>query len=485
METAKRKVLMLADSPTVATGFAQVARNILKVLTDTGLYDIDIIGINFDGSYYDREKFPYQIYPACQPLRGGSYQDLFGRQIFLDMIGTGIYDLCFIIQDTFIIQDIGPQIQQTNDDFPADKKFKMIYYFPIDAEPKKKWVDNSVLVSDFPVAYTKYALDECLKVYDKAIEGKPDEDKEKKLNQIARELLNAKMNVIYHGVNHKDFYQMEAEKQKELKKKWFGSNADKFIFMNLNRNQPRKDMLRSMMACKRLKEKRLAKGKDDVYFYFHCLYNDSVGINLVEVGKQIGLEYKKDFAFPNPQKFDPSTGFSLSDLNELYNSVDAVFSTTLGEGFGLSALEGMQVGKPILMPDNTSMNEIIGDNQRGFKIASGSCDEEFVALANDNDRVRPLTNIEDMADKMEACIDNPELVKEITTKASEWIKELHWDGEIIGKKWIMLFDEAYKANLKVREAASIDFTQLKRNDLCPICQTKIKNCPHYRLTSVN
>ena len=52
----KRKVLVLADSPTCATGFAQVSRNVLKNLYDTGRYEIDMIGINYTG-HYDKKEF--------------------------------------------------------------------------------------------------------------------------------------------------------------------------------------------------------------------------------------------------------------------------------------------------------------------------------------------------------------------------------------------------------------------------------------------
>ena len=50
MQLPKRKVLVWADSPTVATGFAQVSRNVLKELYKTGEYKFDMVGINFYGA---------------------------------------------------------------------------------------------------------------------------------------------------------------------------------------------------------------------------------------------------------------------------------------------------------------------------------------------------------------------------------------------------------------------------------------------------
>ena len=107
----KIKILALCDSPTCATGFAQVSRNILRMLYETGKYDIDVIGINHDGNPYDRDKFPYRIWPAQNHLiPDAKYHDLFGRQLYLDKLGTGTYDLTWILQDTFQIMELASLI---------------------------------------------------------------------------------------------------------------------------------------------------------------------------------------------------------------------------------------------------------------------------------------------------------------------------------------------------------------------------------------
>lgn len=482
----KIRVLALADSPTCATGFAQVARNILKVLHDSGKFEIDIVGINFDGSYYDRDKFPYRIYPAMNSLvPNPAYHDLFGRQTFLDKLGDGIYDLVWVLQDTFIIEPLGPKIMETIDALPGANKFRWIYYFPIDAIPKKSWIDNSVLLADYPVAYTKYGYDECLKIYS-VDDDSLLEEKEKKENEVKFALLKGKLNVIYHGINSKQFYPLDLtdEERMKLRVKYFGEkNARKFIFMNMNRNQPRKDLFNSMRACKALLDRRRDAGKDDVYFYFHCLHKDISGLNLLEMSKQINFVQGDEFAFPNPVQFTASQGYPIEIINEIYNAVDCVFSSSLGEGFGLSVVEGMSTKKPVIMPGNTALNEIVGNNERGLLVKSGESIRDFIVLANDNDRVRPITDTEDLVKQMEWVIDNPDKVKAMVERAYKWVSELHWDKELIGKKWITLFENAYKQVINDRKIAVIeentDFSKLKRNDMCPVCRVKFKNCVHY------
>jgi glycosyltransferase involved in cell wall biosynthesis len=486
METKKIKVLVLADSPTVATGFAQVARNVIRVLYDTGKYDFDWVAINFDGSYYDREKFPYRLYPAVNPLIPHSvYQDLYGRQLFLDKLGTGQYDLVWILQDTFIVEPLGPKIVETNEQLPSDRKFKWIYYFPIDATPKKSWIDNSVLLADYPVAYTMYGYNECLNIYSAGFDEKSDlTEEERKEYQEKYNLLKSKLNVIYHGINPKHFYpiEMSEEERMKLRKKYFGEeHYKKFIFMNMNRNQPRKDLFRSLLACKLLLERRRKKGKDDVYFFFCCAPKDISGLNLIEMAKQIKFIPGKEWAFPNPQKFTTAYGFSIEIINELYNAVDCVISSSLGEGFGLSVLEGMATKRPVIMPNNTSMPEIIGNNERGLLVKSGATIQDWFVQANDNDRVRPVTDVKDLADKMEWVMEHPKEVKEMVEKAYQWVSRLSWDGELVGGKWKLLFEKAYEQVLEDREVAKINWKKLKRNDICPICKIKIKKCKHRNL----
>ena len=483
-------VAVLADSPTVVTGFGNVCREILLQMHHTGYYDFEIVGINYDGSPHD---LPFKIHPAMNALiMDPAYREPYGRQKFLDLVGEGRFDIVWVLQDTFIVcEELGQRIQETNEVLPVGQQFAFMYYFPIDATPKKRWIDSSAMFADMPVVYTNYGHNEVMKLY-AVDENSLLKDEEKQKNIADGEALEKKLNTVYHGINTEDFYPIEdAEKVEALREQLWGKHKDKFVFINVNRNQPRKDLFRSLKAFKILLERRRAKGKDDVYMYLHCNVFDN-NINLVDISKQLNLVEGDEWAFPDPKRFGPSSGFPTHVVNNIYNASDAVISTTLGEGWGLSLTEAMATGKLIIAPDNTSIPEILGKTdggaERGLIV---KCNSEFVQQ-NDNGRVRPVTSAEDLADKMEWAVENKAKLGALTGPALEWVKELQWGGQKIGGAWLQLFENAYEIAL-VKRALEVDKEITKkclrdnigRNDECPACPgTKFKNCRHGQMADL-
>lgn len=484
------QVAVLADSPTVVTGFGNVCREILTNLYATGLYAFEIVGINYDGSPHD---LPFRIHPAMNALiQDPAYREPYGRQKFLDILGEGRFDIAWVLQDSFIVcEELGQKIKETNDVLPVGDQFAFIYYFPIDATPKKKWIDGSAMVSDIPVVYTEYGFNEVLKLYhvDENTKLKPEEQEK---NKADYENIQKRLSVVYHGVNTKDFYPLEDEfKVNELRSALWGKHKDKFVFINVNRNQPRKDLYRTLQAFKILLEKRRAKGKDDVYLYMHCNIFDN-NLNMIDMCKQLNLVEGDEWGYPDPSKFGPSSGFPINVLNDIYNAADAVVSTTLGEGWGLSITEGMAVKKPVIAPDHTSISEILGKTsagtgERGVLVKTMG---EFVQQ-HDNSRARPITDPYDMADKMEMVVENREALQPMVDSAYAWVNRLKWDGEDVIGKWIVLFDAAYRVAL-VRRAVEADkeiakkikSEKIGRNEDCPACGTKVKYCRHGQMAGI-
>lgn len=297
IEKPKSKVIFYGDSPTCATGFGQVSRNILPALHNSGRYQVDILGINYWGDPHD---YPFRIWPMAV----NNQRDPYGRQRLQQhlMDPNCHYDVLFFLQDTFILEFL-PQLLQNLKN--SGKRFKSVFYYPVDGVPKRNWIEAANAV-DYPVTYTRFAKDMSVKLLPE---------------------IGTKLRVIPHGVNPKVFFPVAKSESDKFRKVFFGPLADKFIFTNVNRNQQRKDIPATIRAFKEVK-----KHRPDSILYLHMAAQDQ-GWNLPEVLNAFELDITRDVILP--QNFTPANGFPLEVLNLVYNSSDAVISTTVGEGWGL------------------------------------------------------------------------------------------------------------------------------------------------------
>lgn len=441
-EQAKQpaRVLWLSDFGCI-TGFAQVAHNICSQLLRTNNYQIDVIGINYYGMPNDwMNYYPnIRLLPAAHISRG----DLFGRQGFLDLLGSGRYDLAFTLQDTFNMEPIAQKIIETRNALLSQnqKGFKWIYYYPIDARPKENWIRNAAALADYPVSYTEYGKRESLSFVPE---------------------MASKIRVIPHGIEPSNFHKIDdKELLKKFRSEFFVGNADgKFLVTNVNRNQPRKDMARTMQIF------RLFKNQvPEALLYLHMNAYD-VAYNLHEVARNFDLIPDKDYIIP--KNFREDVGTSTDILNAIYNVSDLIMTTTLGEGWGLSITEAMAAGTPVIAPNHTSLTEMIGED-RGTLVTAGKRISDWVVLSMDNERLRPLVDVAEYVDKMVKIRNDRKEALRLSNNAYEYVhKNLTWD--IVGKKWVSLFEEALIPKKKIT---------IGRNDPC-WCGSgkKYKHC-HY------
>ncbi len=397
------KVLAYSDSPTCATGFGTVSRNIFEGLFRTGRYQIDVLGINYWG---DPHNFPYRIWPTGT----NAERDPYGRKKICNMMPNMEFDLLFFLQDTFIMDflpELIPHLQQKG------RKFKSICYFPVDGIPKEQWIRNVNMV-DYPIAYTEYGRAEALKAY-------PD----------CKDL-----DVIPHGANTTDYFSHKKEDSDTFRRKYFGRHYDKFIWTNLNRNQQRKDIPRTIHAFAEFKKK-----VPETILYLHMAQQDQ-GWNLPEICKAYGLSIKEHVLFP--ENFGPNQGYPRDIVNMLYNCSDCVISTALGEGWGLSWIEAMATKTPIIMPANTALIENITED-RGYLVRSGTSGALYTVLPHDNEIIRPLVDTDHLIETMLHVYHNYDEAMEKAQNAYDWVTtELNWQASVI-PHWIKVFDRAYGA----------------------------------------
>jgi len=489
----KIRVLALCDAPTSATGFAQVSRNILNGLAKTGLYEIDVIGINYNGDYYDREKFPYNIYPACP----ANYADMYGRGRLLDAInGVEVknnlipsWDIIFTIQDPFIIEGAGVSfplavhIKTRREMFvrtlPKENWFKWIGYFPVDSDLKENWVTKSIALADVPVAYCDYGKKEMLKFdrkeFDVTFQMKLDTNGSPQKVTMKVPNLKDRLKAIPHGVDTNVFKPLSKSEITKFRKNYFNGivKDDTYLVVNISRNQPRKDLARTLKVFADFKAL-----VPNSFLYLHCK-DDDLGGSIHELARNFGLILGEDYSVP--KEFDAGIGFAVDIVNMIYNAADLCITTTLGEGWGFINTEAMATKTPIAAPYITSMIDIFSNydptlplekqSLRGIPARAGTTSSEWTCLGfTDNERIRPLTNVSDMVNKMFWAYSNPDEVKKITDRAYEWVQNLDWTNVV--KQWNDLFLRTFNELEEERKKGTlIDTTN--RNDPCP-CGSKLK-----------
>lgn len=403
----KIKVLMYCDSPTCSTGFATVSRNICEGLYNTGMFAIEMLGINYWGNPH---SFPYKIWPTFT----NNEKDPYGRKKICSMIPNMDFDLFFCLQDTFILDFIPSLFSFMNS---RGKKYKSIVYYPIDGDPKTSWIKN-IVNFDYIVPYTDFAKNKTLKCMN---------------------ILNQKkdMSVIYHGVDTRKFYPIEDRKLiSDVRARSFGKYKDDFVIMNLSRNQRRKDIPRTIAVFK-----EFLKVVPNSVLYLHMAVNDYAGWRLDKVVESFDVP-KDRVIFPDDFRVD--TGVPIDALNLFYNSSDVVISTSHGEGFGLSYLEAMATKTPVVMPHNTAFSEIISP-EIGYLAISGGDPSLYTVLTSDGDVLRPMVDVNDMVDQLVTLYNDKEGTNKKVENAYKFVtSEMDWQKHIV-PKWIDLFLEAYSS----------------------------------------
>jgi glycosyltransferase involved in cell wall biosynthesis len=400
------------------TGFGNVAEEILSRLNETGKYKFAVLGINHMGQPYNIPSSDY-YYLKDIPVWPASAlsNDLFGFTNLAGMLATQKFDLFFALQDSFNMINMADSIKAAK----RAKNFKYIYYFPVDGDLHEEWVKNGVAVADYPVSYTEYGKK---KVFER------------------RNVKN--LRVINHGVDPTKFYPVQNNNErKKIRANIFGiASDDTFLITNVNRNQPRKDLPRTILA---FKEFCRLYPEIDAKLYLHCHLRDIAGHDLKQLSKLNVPKklFEEKMMLPNTQGFGEN-GVPLDILRQMYQASDVITSNTIGEGWGLSTTEAMACKVPVAIPNNTATTEIIGkNNERGYLIKSGGDPNLYTAQRQDNDLIRPLTDIHDQVRIWKHIYDNKQEAAQKAEKAYKWVMERTWD--IIADKWDKLFMEAYNS----------------------------------------
>jgi len=381
----KIRILWVSDM-VIPTGWSRVAHGILKYLPRDA-FDVTGIGVNYFG---DPHEYSYPIYPA------GVAGDIYGFNRLESILQTKRFDIIYILNDIWIIKEYLKRIQT----FTLYKP-KIVLYFPVDSRDHDPSWYSEVPMVDKAIVYTKFGKE----VAEKALPG-------------------YSFDIIPHGIDTEIFRTLDKLKARQTIFKKSELN-DSFIFLNANRNQPRKRLEKTLEGFK-----LFVDGKpENVLLYMHCGVMDS-DLNITKLANRLGIE--KRFIVTSLKSGVQTV--SVEKLNLIYNSADVGVNTSLGEGWGLPSCEHAVTGAPQIVPDSSSCTDLFQDC--GVLIPNGDPFLQSKIMTTGS-----IVHPEDVAVAMETLYSNKELYSELSRKGKEKFSSPKYSWKVISKQWENVFKE--------------------------------------------
>ncbi|MBX7209478.1 MAG: glycosyltransferase family 4 protein [Verrucomicrobiaceae bacterium] len=284
------------------TGFATVTHNILAHLHRR--WDAAVSGVNYDGAAH---PFPYRIFPAWQ---GG---DMWGMDRFAHVCAEFAPDAVVINNDWWNVAGFLER---------APRGVPVIGYMPVDGTNMSRDITPKLDGLSAAVWYTGFGREQA---------------------RLAG--FRGRDHVVPHGIDTTIFRPVD----RALARETLGLPADSFIVGNVNRNQPRK---RLDVTIRYFAEWIARRRVRDAFLLLHCARQDT-GWDLAALAAHHGVADR--VIFTGGEKMRDATDKGFMPL--VYSALDVQVSTTLGEGWGLTTMEGMACGVPQIVPDWAALGE--------------------------------------------------------------------------------------------------------------------------------
>ena len=398
MRKEKLKVLWIGDAVT-PTGFARVSHSIIGNLPKDK-YEIDILGINYYGDPHPYKDF--KLYPA--PSKVNVYG--FNR---ISEFSKNTYDFIFMLNDAWILAEY---LKAIKENFKKNVP-PIITYMPVDSTRfDELWFKDFDIVNKMCV-YTHYGYDVV-------------KEATSKINPI----------IIPHGTDTETFHKIDLPKE-EIKDKVFNKLPifrNSFVFLNANRNQPRKriDVSFEGFAI-------FAKDKPPNVKYYHHAGIEDVGWDIIRLAKTLGKKYNYNVEerlivtnMVRGVQRVPDTR-----LNEIYNACEVGINTGMGEGWGLTSAEHAATGAAQLVPNHSACKELFSDCGLLIPTAHEVCFERTCTYG-----VMVLPDA--VAESMEKIYNDTELRKSLAKKSYTKFRGSEYSWKNIAQTWDKVFEEAMK-----------------------------------------
>lgn len=333
------RVLWLSDGG-CATGFGHVTHHIGERLVRDYGHDIHVLAVNHRGDYFpsilEPEKQTYlKLYNPTQL----SPTDMYGTSRILELLGKlgeskeGL-DAVVVLNDPNVLLDLLYENAYDKERYLLQYR-PILYYVPVDGINLPRMWTELVPKITTAVAMSRWGQ--------QFFEG-------------------SKM--VYHGVDPTHYWPVKERpitlsdgtvcRTKKDCKVAFGMDPDSFIIGRIDSNSGRKDYPAFLKAILPLMQKH----KDIELFMHTQTVQMQHGINI-----PVLLDRWSDVPaarIHTPGRYSRFTGWPTEDMNGLINAWDISVTTSRGEGFGLSNLQSIACGVPVVAQNVSANPEVIG-----------------------------------------------------------------------------------------------------------------------------
>ncbi len=380
-----KKILVVADAPTVKTGFSRVSEQLCLGLHHAG-HEVILLGVNDPA---ERHDYPFHIYPAFS-VQG---QDMLGMQRLPQVLAKEKPDVVLLFNDCWVCESYYEQIKKQYE----VGNFKLFVYFPVDSHGYLPFLVKWLHEIDGVATYTEFG---------------------KEVLRAAK--FKGDVKVFPHGVDTQTFFPVD--KSDARRQLGLENIKNDFVVLNANRNQPRKRIDLTIKAFA-----QFAKGKDDVWLYLHMGSKD-VGWDIIPLfEREMRANGNVVDRLILTDKSPRPGNVSETMLNLIYNSADVYMNTSIGEGWSLTNMESSICGVPQVVPNHSACAELWGEG-RGLLTSVVDWQTDLGCLIE-----RGVVSVQSCADALESLYQNHDLRRQLGGSVREYFLQPQFNWANITK----------------------------------------------------
>lgn len=355
---SKKKVLVVAENHTLASGFGTYAKNLLERLYASDKYEVAEFGIYCNSSL--AKQVPWKFYPNApdeddpqehKDMYNGNPNNQFGAWRFDKVLLDFKPDIVLTYRDPWMDMYVSKS--------PLLPYFHWVWMPTVDSDPQKQsWIEGFAK-TDAILCYSEFGV--------------------KTLEKDAGHLLNV-VGCASPGIDPKIYKPYD---KKQIRQE-LGLDPNVNIVGTVMRNQKRKLFPELIKAFSKFLKVAPPEIKDNTYLLLHTSYPEKQGWNLgyhiseEHVGGKVlstyicknCRKYKIDFFRDSLNYCEnckaissvmPSVamGLEVPDLVKIYNSMDLYVQYAICEGFGMPQVEATACGVPIAASNYSAMEDVL------------------------------------------------------------------------------------------------------------------------------